>query len=84
MIYGTPVVAFKGGPSETIRNGKTGYIVRYNEINDFAEKAIKIMKNNAFKDSFLKYVENEIIKNFSFKESYFKLESIFKKIYSNS
>ncbi len=80
MIYGTPVIAFKGGPSETIINGKTGYVVRYNEINDFAEKAIKIIKNKAYKDSFSKYVENEIIKNFSFKESYLKLESIFKKI----
>ncbi|MFX0136210.1 MAG: glycosyltransferase family 4 protein, partial [Candidatus Hodarchaeota archaeon] len=82
IIYGTPVVAFKGGPSETIIDGKTGYVVKYNAIDDFAEKAIKIIKNKEFRDSFSKYGKNEIIKKFSFQESYRKLESIFKEIYS--
>jgi glycosyltransferase involved in cell wall biosynthesis len=46
MASGTPVIAFKysGGPSETIVDGKTGWLVSNEK--EFYETAIKVVENN--------------------------------------
>jgi len=53
MINGTPVIAFNlGGPNETIINGKTGFLVEPYNYNDFAQKAINLVKNKDLREKF--------------------------------
>ncbi|KKL02209.1 hypothetical protein LCGC14_2626620, partial [marine sediment metagenome] len=83
MINGTPVVAFEGGPSETILNGETGYIIDKNDIDGFAQKSINIINNQELREIFSKKAKAHIIKNFKFEKSVSKLESILIKSFSN-
>lgn len=78
--YGTPVIAFEGGPSETILNEKTGFIIKNYNINEFAEKAIKIIENNDLFDKFSKNGKIYIEKKFNFNKAISKLESLFRYI----
>ncbi len=39
MKNGTPIIAFKGGPSETILDGQTGYLIKNYNFNDFVKKS---------------------------------------------
>ena len=80
MKNGTPVIAFEGGPSETILNGKTGYIIKSNEINDFAKKAIKLMKDKRLFVEFSKCAKEHVREIFNIEKKILDLESIFKKI----
>lgn len=83
MINGTPVVAFEGGPSETILNGETGYIIDKNDIDGFAQKSINIINNQELREIFSKKAKAHILNNFKFEKSVSKLESILIKSFSN-
>ena len=76
MQNGTPVIAFEGGPSETILSGKTGYIIKNNEIGDFAKKAIKLIEDKSLHDNFSKYAKKYIKKNFNLEKKIVEFESI--------
>lgn len=83
MKNGTPVIAFEGaGPSETIINGKTGYLIIYGEFNKIARKTINLIKDIELRDSFSKNAREHVRKKFSIEESIEKLESIFTEILS--
>lgn len=46
MMYKLPVVAFNlGGPKEIIKNGSTGYLLSYNNINGFVNAILEIIKD---------------------------------------
>lgn len=48
MAYGTPVVASRvGGLSELVEDGVSGYLAGVGEIDSFAEKALKLLSNDA-------------------------------------
>ena len=40
MSNATAVIAFEGGPSDTIVNGKTGFVIQNQDIDEFASKAL--------------------------------------------
>jgi len=80
MKNGTPVVAFEGGPSDTIVNGKSGYLIKNYDINDFSIKAIRILKN---KELYRKFSQcgNQIVKdNFNIEHTVSDLEKILEKV----
>jgi len=80
MLNGTPVIAFEGGPSETILDGKTGYIIKTNDLNDFAQKAIKLIENKELIKEFSIRGKEYIISNFNMEKSISSLEEIFQNI----
>ncbi|MFX0104822.1 MAG: glycosyltransferase family 4 protein [Candidatus Hodarchaeota archaeon] len=82
MRYGTPVIAFEGGPSETILDGQTGYTILNHNLDEFAKRAIELIKNKKLFDSFSKKAIEHVKMNFDLQTSVSKLEAIFRKILS--
>ncbi|MFW9971848.1 MAG: glycosyltransferase family 4 protein [Candidatus Odinarchaeota archaeon] len=80
MLNGTPVIAFEGGPSETILDGETGYIIKTNDLDSFAQKAITLIKNKELSKEFSLRGKEHVINNFSMENSISSLEEIFQKI----
>ncbi|MFX1392240.1 MAG: glycosyltransferase family 4 protein [Promethearchaeota archaeon] len=80
MKYGTPVIAFEGGPSETILHNKTGYLIKNGDLNKFANKAIKIIRDEALRRKFSKNAIFHVKKNFNFENSVLNLEMIFRSL----
>ncbi len=81
METGTPVITFKGaGPSETIIDNKNGYLIKNYDLDDFAQKAIKILKNNKIYENFSNNGREHIKNHFNFEISFSKLEKILQEI----
>ncbi len=77
MRMRTPVIAYKGGgPSETIKDGQTGFLVKNNNINDFADKAIKLLKDKNLLETFSKNAIEYMDDFLTFKKAVDNLESI--------
>lgn len=82
MKNGTPVIAFEGGPSETIQDGKTGYIIKNGNLNDFTSKAIKLLKDKNLNKYFSKNGMTHVRKNFSFRKGVSNFESLLYSIFT--
>ncbi|MHA1336597.1 MAG: glycosyltransferase family 4 protein [Promethearchaeota archaeon] len=82
MRNGTPVIAFEGGPSETIIDGKTGYLIKKLDLNDFARKVIKLIKNKDLLLYFSKNAKEHIKNNFDHKNAINNFESILYQVLS--
>ncbi len=80
MKNGTPVIAFEGGPSETIIDNKTGFIIKKDDINSFAKNALKLIYDKKLHEYFSKNARIHVKENFSFEKSFKILENIFNKI----
>ena len=80
MKNGTPVVAFEGGPSETIIDGKSGYLIKNNDINDFSIKAIRILKNKELCEKFSQFGKQNVKANFNIEQTVSDLEKILEKV----
>ncbi len=77
MKNGTPVIAFReGGPQETIINGKTGFLIKKNLINEFVKKAIFLIENKDVYEDFSKNCTAHIKKNYNFQEYLIRFEKI--------
>ena len=80
IVNGTPVIAFKnGGPSETILDGKTGFLIDDFNLNLFAKKVLEIIEDD---NTYLEFSKNGIVhvKNyFAHEKSFKKLENLFYK-----
>lgn len=83
MLNGTPVIAFNsGGPSETIIQGKTGFLINSHDYEDFAQKTIHLVKNEELRRKFSKRAINHIKENFNIEQRVINLESLLLKILS--
>ncbi|MFW9873606.1 MAG: glycosyltransferase family 4 protein [Candidatus Thorarchaeota archaeon] len=80
MKNGTPVIVFEGGPSETVIDGKTGYVIKNIDINNFAQKAIRLIENKELNKEFSLRGKEHVKNNFSKEKSITALENIFKHI----
>jgi glycosyltransferase involved in cell wall biosynthesis len=80
MKNGTPVISFEGGPSETILDGVTGYIIRNDDLDDFARKTILLLKENKLYEKFSTNAREHIKKNFSYDKNVLDLEMILQNI----
>lgn len=81
---GTPIIAFEGGPSETVLDGQTGYIIKNNDLDDFVQKTLKLMNDRNLYEKFSQNAKTHIRKNFTFINSFKKLESIFQEVISKN
>lgn len=81
MLNGTPVIAFEeGGPMETILDGKTGYLIKNRNLNEFAEKVINLMKDKDLYKMFSKNAKEYVKTNLCYKKLVPDLELILSKI----
>ncbi|MFX1392260.1 MAG: glycosyltransferase family 4 protein [Promethearchaeota archaeon] len=81
MFNGTPVIAFEeGGPKETILDGKTGYLIKNRNLNEFAEKAINLMKDKELYNKFSENAKEHVKTNYCYKKLVPDLELILLKI----
>ncbi len=81
MKNGTPVIAFKeGGPSETILDGKTGYLIKFNDIEDFARKASMLIRNKELYEEFLNNAIKHVEKNFAYGKCISDFELLLEKL----
>lgn len=81
MNYGTPVIAFEGGPSETIIDGETGFIIKNYDIDGFVEKALILLQDSDLRLKFSLNCLKHSNKNFNFNQS---LKILINKFSSNS
>jgi len=65
-------------------DGQTGYLIKNKSIDDFAQKAIKLIKDEDLYKIFSKNAKIHIKNNFNFKKSVSELESLFEKIISRN
>ena len=80
MKYKTPVIAFEGGgPSETIQDGKTGFLIKNFDLEDFAEKAIDLIMNKELYYTFCQNAKYHVTNNFNFERSVSQLLLIIRK-----
>lgn len=77
MKNGTPVIAFEGGPSETIIDGLTGFLIQNQDTNQFAQKALKLIKDKELYNKFSKNAKTHIKEMFNFEKSISDLELLF-------
>ncbi len=82
MKNGTPIIAFEGGPSETIIDGKTGYIIKNLNISKFSEKALTLLNDSKLIQEFSKASIEHVKNNYNINESVSKLIIIFKNVIS--
>lgn len=82
MKNGAPVVAFEGGPSDTIIDGQTGYIIKNVDLDEFAQKSIILLQNKTLRKQFSENAKQHIKINFDLEKSSLRLEESFKEIIS--
>jgi glycosyltransferase involved in cell wall biosynthesis len=83
MAAGTPVITFEGGPSETILNEKNGFIIKSYDINNFTQKALKLLNDNLLYEKFCENAKKHVEDNFSFKKSVLEFDELLNKIKNN-
>ncbi|MHA2260539.1 MAG: glycosyltransferase family 4 protein [Promethearchaeota archaeon] len=65
-LYKVPVIgAFSGGISEAIEDGKTGFLVKPNSLNDLVEKIIYFYENREKRAEMGDYSFNRVIKSYN-------------------
>lgn len=80
MRYGTPVIAFEGGPLESIQDGQTGYIIKNLDLDDYAQKSIKLMRNKELYEKFSRNAKKHVKMNFNFEKIVSEFELILNKL----
>jgi glycosyltransferase involved in cell wall biosynthesis len=66
---GVPVVAWKkGGPTVTVVNGKTGYLIKPFDQKKMAEKIIYLLENPKVRNKMGQNARKHILENFSWKK----------------
>lgn len=74
-----PVIgSSSGGISSAIEDGKTGYLVKPNNLNDLVDKLLKLCKNKQIRIKMGDYGRNRVVKDFSWENIYQKYIDLFK------
>jgi len=69
MGNGLPVVAWKaGGPTDMVADGENGFLARPFEVDDFAAKAVKLLKNPRLRDKLGRKGWEKVRHEFSWKK----------------
>jgi glycosyltransferase involved in cell wall biosynthesis len=80
---GVPVVAWNsGGPTVTVDNGKTGYLVEPYHLKEMSERIVSLLNDHKVRDKMGKAAWEHINKNFSWKRHIDTLEKSFKNVLS--
>jgi glycosyltransferase involved in cell wall biosynthesis len=77
MYYAKPVVAFNiSSMPEMIENNKTGYLVEFNNINEYADKVVYLIQNATFRKEMGENARNRVLSNFDINKNIKYLEEI--------
>ena len=76
MACETPVIAFSGGPSSTISNNKTGYLIKNKNILEFSEKVNYLLNNPQIANEMGKEGLKSVKEKFSWKITMNKIDKI--------
>ena len=77
MYHAKPVVAFNvSSMPEMIEDKKTGYLVEFNNINDFADKVIHLIQNYTFRKEMGENARNRVLVHFDLNKNICHLEQI--------
>jgi len=80
MSAGTPVVAWnKGGPTDSVIDGETGFLAKPYEITDFAQKIALLLRDPALRFKMGERAIEHVKKNFSWEKHCAILEKEIKK-----
>lgn len=74
------IVSKIGGIPELVKNNKTGYIYKYNDVKELEDKMKILFENNELADSFGKEAKELALKEYSPENYYEKLEKIYKNL----
>jgi len=78
---GVPVVAWnKGGPTVTVDNGKTGYLIKPFDQKKMAEKIVYLLENHKVRNQMGENAREHILKNFSWKKHIDILAKVFAEV----
>ena len=85
MVSGLPIVCYdKGGQTDFLQDGKTGYLVPLNDLDLFTERCRSLIQNRALRMEMAKYNE-QYVQEFFIDEYAQKYENIFREaIHANS
>ncbi len=79
MASSKPIISInEGGPKETIRNGKDGFLV--NTEKEMAEKMFELINDNSLIEKLGKNGRNNVIRNYSWKNFFKKYDSLLSKV----
>lgn len=69
MAHGTPVVAWNnGGPTVTVVDGETGFLVEPYDTDAFAEKLMLLATNSALSEQMGRAAHRRVVEHFSFEQ----------------
>jgi len=77
MYHAKPVVAFNiSSMPEMIENNKTGYLVEFKNINEYAEKVINLIQNYTFRREMGESARNKVLAQFDMNKNIGYLEEV--------
>ncbi len=78
QLFGLPVIGFDvGGFPETIKNGKTGFIVPDKDDKQMAKKIIELVETPGLYATMSKEAHHHVKGNFNFKDAFAKLDKVY-------
>ena len=85
MVNSTPVVSYDTfyGPRDVIDNGKTGFVVEKDNIEQLSDAIIEVLDNPERSKEMGKLARQQVVENYSEKIVLKKWESLFEELYLN-
>ena len=78
MMHKKPVVAFDiPGINEVIENGKTGFLVEYENYDQFAKYLLQLLKDSSLRRSMGELGRKRVIDKFTLREMIYEIEALY-------
>lgn len=85
MACGVPVVSTnKGGPSETVKDGETGYLIEAGDVDGFAQAVLSLLQNPQQRAQLGKQARAWVEEHFSAKQMVKQYEETFERLLARS
>lgn len=78
------VISDIGGISETIKDGKNGFLVKYNDPNDYAKRIIELLNDEKKANNISKKARKTFLEKFNNDKTFSKLEQSYKLAIENA
>lgn len=83
-FLGKPVIGGKsGGTADAIEDGKTGFLIEPNNVNELERKIILLLKNKSLRDKLGKNGRKRVLNGFLWKHNVDKLTRLYKELIKN-
>jgi glycosyltransferase involved in cell wall biosynthesis len=85
MACSRPVVATNsGGVKELVRNGETGFLIRYASVHELADTLISLLQDDSTCKAYGKRGREIVLKHFTWESVAKRLESVYEKIWTQT